>query len=154
MHRSEYPDHPLVHRLDQSWVERIDVRSPESWSYDGWNTARYPMNDPRYLFLKWTISPFLRALWSRRVGGTEHLPKHGPCIVIANHASYLDFLILGSLFQSLRRRQLYFWANSKVMKHPVWRFLAHPAECIEVQSTGHHRNLWTRSRAYLERNRC
>lgn len=33
---------------------------------------------------------WLRFYHRLRIEGREHLPEHGPCIIVANHASHLD----------------------------------------------------------------
>jgi 1-acyl-sn-glycerol-3-phosphate acyltransferase len=48
----------------------------------------------------WTIKtiawPVTRAYVRLRVAGTPHVPREGACIVVANHASYADAVVLGS----------------------------------------------------------
>lgn len=55
--------------------------------------------NPRHLFY-WTIKtiawPVTRSYLRLRVLGTGHVPSRGPCIVVANHASYVDAVVLGS----------------------------------------------------------
>jgi 1-acyl-sn-glycerol-3-phosphate acyltransferase len=50
----------------------------------------------------WTIKtiawPVTRVYVRLRVQGRRHVPTEGPCIVVANHASYLDAVVLGSAF--------------------------------------------------------
>ncbi len=50
----------------------------------------------------WTIKtiawPVTRAYSRLRVEGLEHVPRSGHCIVVANHASYADAVVLGSAF--------------------------------------------------------
>ncbi|MEM7010630.1 MAG: lysophospholipid acyltransferase family protein [Verrucomicrobiota bacterium] len=100
-----------------------------------------------------TLAPTLKPLWAQCLAGRENLPRNGPCIVIANHSSYLDFLILGSVFRVAFHQPLYFWANSKVMNHPVWKWVAKAAECIEVRSQGSAREQLKQSKNYLNRGR-
>jgi 1-acyl-sn-glycerol-3-phosphate acyltransferase len=43
---------------------------------------------------KRVLPPMLRRLFAFRVSGLEHLPEQGPYIVAANHANYLDGVVL------------------------------------------------------------
>jgi 1-acyl-sn-glycerol-3-phosphate acyltransferase len=47
-----------------------------------------------YWALRRVLRPILRRPFALRVTGLDHLPEHGPCIVAANHANYLDGVIL------------------------------------------------------------
>jgi 1-acyl-sn-glycerol-3-phosphate acyltransferase len=51
---------------------------------------------PIYAALKRIIPPLLRRFFAFRVSGLEHLPARGPYIVAANHANYLDGVVLAS----------------------------------------------------------
>ena len=47
-----------------------------------------------YAGLKRVLPPLLRRFFAFRVSGLEHLPEQGPYIVAANHANYLDGVVL------------------------------------------------------------
>jgi 1-acyl-sn-glycerol-3-phosphate acyltransferase len=49
-----------------------------------------------YWFVKGLFYPFARLYLNLTRDGLEHLPRRGPAIVVCNHASYLDAIILGS----------------------------------------------------------
>ena len=49
-----------------------------------------------YWFVKGVFHPFVRLYLGLTREGLEHLPRRGPAIVISNHASYLDPILLGS----------------------------------------------------------
>lgn len=49
-----------------------------------------------YWTVKTTAWPVTRIYARMRVGGTDNVPKTGTCIVVANHTSYADAVILGS----------------------------------------------------------
>lgn len=66
----------------------------------------------------WTIKtiawPVTRVYVRLRVAGMRHVPQEGPCIVVANHASYMDAIVLGSAFP----RRISFLITS-----PIYRML-------------------------------
>ncbi|HKN47489.1 MAG TPA: lysophospholipid acyltransferase family protein [Candidatus Polarisedimenticolia bacterium] len=49
-----------------------------------------------YWFVKGIFYPFARLYMGLTRDGLEHLPRRGPAIVICNHASYMDPILLGS----------------------------------------------------------
>jgi 1-acyl-sn-glycerol-3-phosphate acyltransferase len=49
-----------------------------------------------YWFVKGIFFPFAHFYLGLTREGTEHLPRRGPAIVVCNHASYMDAIILGS----------------------------------------------------------
>lgn len=50
-----------------------------------------------YWLLRELARPALRSLFSLRTEGLEHLPARGPYILAANHANYLDGVVLGTV---------------------------------------------------------
>lgn len=67
-----------------------------------------------FKLLKALVFSFFK-LWIRRVYDNHNIPTHGPALIVANHASYYDFLILGSLIG----RPLVFVAMGGLAKRPV-----------------------------------
>ncbi len=47
-----------------------------------------------YWVLKALLSPVFFLLWRVRVEGREHLPRHGPAVLAANHQSFCDSFFL------------------------------------------------------------
>lgn len=62
--------------------------------------------------------------WRVRFSGLEHIPAHGPAIIVANHVSYLDPILLG-LGVEERGRMVRFLAKREMFDHwftgPVMR---------------------------------
>ena len=65
-----------------------------------------------YLILKLTIIPVVK-LYVKEVNGIENLPKKGACIVAANHASYMDHMIIGAYIISHLDRKFHFLAKKE-----------------------------------------
>src|SRR5262245_22731145 len=53
--------------------------------------------------------------WSLRCEGSRHMPRRGPALVLANHASYLDPVIVGLGV----RRPLCYLARKSLFKNPL-----------------------------------
>jgi len=52
------------------------------------------------------------------VEGDEHIPSTGPVVIASNHASFLDFVLVG-LMARRSRRYVRFLARHDVWRHPV-----------------------------------
>lgn len=69
-----------------------------------------------YRLLKWlVIRPGLHLYLQGRIYGTERVPKRGPVIVVANHASHVDSPILSCCL----RRPVSFMADSSLFDIPI-----------------------------------
>ena len=45
-----------------------------------------------YRFLAWVLS---NVMYRLKVEGIQHIPKEGPCVLVCNHVSFVDWLIVG-----------------------------------------------------------
>src|SRR4029450_13139427 len=67
-----------------------------------WRAATSPVADEPerlpavYAALKRVLPPVLRRFFAFHVSGLEHVPEQGPFIVAANHANYLDGVVLAT----------------------------------------------------------
>jgi 1-acyl-sn-glycerol-3-phosphate acyltransferase len=78
--------------MSQHWKQ-----SPPAWRPDAIAAPDEPERLPAvYAGLKRVLPPVLRRFFAFRVSGLEHLPARGPYIVAANHANYLDGVVLGA----------------------------------------------------------
>jgi 1-acyl-sn-glycerol-3-phosphate acyltransferase len=69
--------------------------APPAWRPDASLATDEPEPLPAvYAGLKRILPPLLRRFFAFRVSGLEHLPAGGPYIVAANHANYLDGVVL------------------------------------------------------------
>lgn len=77
------------------------------------------MASPR-LFMRTVMRPILALLYRKRVVGLEHLPTDGGCVVISNHVSWIDgILILWMLPRNVR-----FVVDGGNFNHPVLNWIA------------------------------
>lgn len=66
--------------------------------------------------MSWAILfVFAKVLFRLRVEGKENVPDSGPLIIVANHNSYVDPVVLGVAL----KRQVLFMAKSEVMNMPL-----------------------------------
>jgi len=65
-----------------------------------------------YSITKKTIIPVIK-FWIKEVNGLQNLPKKGAFIVAANHASYMDHLIIASTLISYLDRKIHFLSKKE-----------------------------------------
>lgn len=94
------------------------------------------MKSPYPIFLRWVTVHGARRWWLKGVEGLHHVPRQGPCMVIANHASYLDFMILSAVFELDLGHILRFWVSERISRHWFFRHYCGPARCLEVSREG------------------
>jgi 1-acyl-sn-glycerol-3-phosphate acyltransferase len=82
----------------------------------------YSVSPVGYWLVKLVSTPFVYLLWRIRVEGREHLPRHGPAIVAANHQSFCDSVFLPVVL----RRRLTFLAKAEYFdsRRTAWFFRA------------------------------
>jgi len=72
-----------------------------------------------YTFCRWLAVPLFGGLYRCRVTGTQHLPYGGPAIVITNHKSNVDPVVVGMLFD----RPLRYMAKKELFANGALRRL-------------------------------
>ncbi len=82
---------------------------------------------PEFLmrFLSWVL---INTLYRVELHGLEKLPEEGPCLVVCNHVSYLDALIVGGMV----RRPIRFVMYHTIYKLPLLHFLFRTARTIPI----------------------
>lgn len=75
-----------------------------------------------YWVMKILLSPLFHLLWRVRVEGGEHVPRHGPAVLAANHQSFCDSLFLPLVV----RRRVTYLAKAEYFDSPrtAWFFRA------------------------------
>jgi len=68
---------------------------------------------PVYTAARALARPLVRILYRLEVTGVQRVPATGPLIVVANHESLLDPIVLGSAFE----RELRFLAKAELWRH-------------------------------------
>ncbi len=66
-----------------------------------------------YRMVQWFFSTILAAMYSLRATGRENIPDSGPIMLVSNHLSHLDVLVIGILLDRplnyVARSTLFFW---------------------------------------------
>ncbi len=82
---------------------------------------------PEFLmrFLSWVL---VSTLYRIRVEGLDKIPDEGPCLLVCNHVSYMDALIVGGTV----RRPIRFVMYHTIFKIPVMNFIFKTARAIPI----------------------
>ncbi len=82
---------------------------------------------PEFLmrFLVWIL---INTLYRIRVEGMDKIPDEGPCVVVCNHVSFVDALILGGTI----RRPVRFVMYHKIFRIPVLNWIFRTARAIPI----------------------
>jgi 1-acyl-sn-glycerol-3-phosphate acyltransferase len=76
-------------------------------------------------FIAWILS---RVMYRLTLRGHEHVPETGPCVLVCNHVSFVDWLIIGGSV----RRPARFVMDHRIAKTPVLSFLFKQAKTIPI----------------------
>lgn len=102
-----------------------------------------------YWFVKGIFYPFVRLYLGLTRDGLEHLPKRGPAIVICNHTSYVDPILLGSAAP----RAIHFVVLQWMYDLVLLRWFYWGMGTIPVRGTGQDSKGVRRALRFLERGR-
>jgi 1-acyl-sn-glycerol-3-phosphate acyltransferase len=82
---------------------------------------------PEFLmrFLSWVL---VNTLYRIKVEGLDKVPDEGPCLLVCNHVSYMDALIVGGTI----RRPIRFVMYHTIFKIPVMNFIFKTARAIPI----------------------
>jgi 1-acyl-sn-glycerol-3-phosphate acyltransferase len=58
--------------------------------------------------------------WLKKINNISKLPQKGPCIIVANHTSYVDWIILSAIY---RDKYIVFLGNKELHKRPIVNWL-------------------------------
>ncbi|MEN6472919.1 MAG: lysophospholipid acyltransferase family protein [Syntrophaceae bacterium] len=82
-----------------------------------------------FLVLRKLIKGLIKLLFPVKVEGIENIPAFGPAIVLPNHCSFLDSVILGTF----SRRIIWFMAKNSEMRKPIMKYLLTKAGAFPVR---------------------
>ncbi len=101
---------------------------------------------PEFLmrFLVWII---VNTLYRLKVEGLDKVPDEGACVVVANHVSFVDALIIGGSV----RRPIRFVMDHGIFRIPVLSFIFRTAKAIPIASAKVDPQLLERAYAEVDR---
>ncbi|MFV0679840.1 MFS transporter [Ottowia sp.] len=82
---------------------------------------------PEYLlrFVAWVLS---RIVYRYKIRGDEHIPANGPAVLVANHVSFVDAVLL----MAASPRPIRFIMDYRIFKTPVLGWVFRMAKCIPI----------------------
>jgi hypothetical protein len=78
-------------------------------------------------FMVWLV---INLLYRIRVKGSENIPDEGPCVLVCNHVSFIDALIIAACC----RRPVRFVMDHRIFKTPLLSFIFRTAKAIPIAS--------------------
>ncbi len=105
---------------------------------------------PLYLLVRGVLQPFFHLYFRLRRPGMEHVPKTGPVIFAANHRSFLDPFVIGTL----TRRPVYYVAKKELFAHPVIGWLLNRLGAFPIDRGAGDQQAMETARRILERGDC
>jgi long-chain acyl-CoA synthetase len=136
---SVFQDYPTVLELCTHADEnRIFFREGGgSWDTLLKTKADGPLDLPRsgwvHPFLKGLFGTGLRMSFRVHAEGRENLPAEGPCILVANHQSYIDGLFVSMFFKNTFLRRTFYYAKRKHVSNAFLNWVARNSNVIVVE---------------------
>lgn len=91
--------------------------------------TRIKLDAAIYWLLYGIVRVLIRVLCRCHVNGKEHVPAEGPLLIVANHMSWVDPLLIGSLLS----RRAWFFTKIEIFRWPVTGWLCYLTGQIPVQ---------------------
>jgi hypothetical protein len=84
---------------------------------------------PEFLmrFLVWLL---IHSVYRLEKSGLEHIPEEGPAVLVCNHVSFVDALIIAAAC----RRPVRFVMDHRIFRIPVLNFVFRSSRCIPIAS--------------------
>jgi 1-acyl-sn-glycerol-3-phosphate acyltransferase len=105
---------------------------------------------PVYLIVRAILQPFFHVYFRMRRLGMENIPRSGPVILAANHRSFLDPFVIGTL----TRRPVYYVAKKELFAHPLVGWLLNRLGAFPIDRGAGDQQAMETARRILERGDC
>ena len=103
-----------------------------------------------YLFVRGLFQPVFHVYFRMRRLGMEHVPTSGPVIFAANHRSFLDPFVIGTL----TRRPVYYVAKKELFGHPLVGWLLSRLGAFPIDRGAGDQQAMETALRILERGDC
>ena len=103
-----------------------------------------------YTFLRGGLRLFTHLICRYRVSGLERVPESGPLLIVANHLSWYDPLLLGVAL----RRRVWFFTKSEIFRWPIVGKAARATGQIPVHRGESDRAALGKGLAYLKEGKA
>jgi 1-acyl-sn-glycerol-3-phosphate acyltransferase len=103
-----------------------------------------------YWLSRAVLEPFFLLYFRLSRTGSEHIPREGGVIIAANHRSFLDPFVIGTLV----RRPVYFVAKTELFRRPVQAWWLSSLGAFPVERGHGDRDAMDTARRILERGDC
>src|SRR3954462_15058035 len=100
-----------------------------------------------YWGLRAILQPFFHLYFRMSRIGREHIPATGPCIIAANHRSFLDPFIIGTLI----RRPVYFVAKKELFRNRLQAWFLNSLGAFPIDRGNADQDAMSAAREILER---
>src|SRR5437764_5019815 len=98
------------------------------------DNASVDQRDPSEPTFFWRICrmiarPVMTLMFELKVYGRHHIPRRGGCLIVANHQSYLDPVLIGVLLP----RPMAYLAKSELFKHKYFAWLIRSLHAFPIR---------------------
>ena len=100
-----------------------------------------------YWLARAVLQPFFHLYFRLSRIGREHLPESGPVIYCANHRSFLDPFVIGTI----ARRPMYYVAKEELFRYRVVGWILNALGAFPVKRGAGDQDMLTTAKAILER---
>ncbi len=130
-----YPTPLLLARSLHECAKAIDGKAPPfSWSLflrRNVEKKRLPFPSCFHYLTARFVSLLLHSCFHYTYSGLENVPD-GPCVIVANHQSFLDSACITSVLSRKQLRETYFYAKSKNPDAPLLKFYCKRHNIVHV----------------------
>jgi 1-acyl-sn-glycerol-3-phosphate acyltransferase len=85
-----------------------------------------------YQGLFWLNMTWATLIFRLRTRGLQHVPAHGPVLLVSNHQSYLDPIMVGLA----ARRHLWYLARKSLFRNPVFAWMIRSVNAVAIDHHG------------------